>query len=408
MFLPVVNYGFERLNRLSITLLILLVCSVALNVHLLVLKPIVQITTDYKQQFSQTPSTADSNTQVIVQNVSATPSKSVSQSNDLTKKDQAQDYFNRAMFEEAFELYEQLTTQDEQAAMDLHRIWLEILKERLKTNDLSTIEPFLEVFLTGYPFDQKYLALKAETLVALTKINDAIGIYYSLIDYSYEIKEQEYYQARIRHLTNERVDSLVKNQSWQGVLDFIEPILMLESNFPPYLLSQAEALIKLGRLDEAESILEPLLDISYYRQRAQSLLNEINRSRLQVTAIKLEPKGEHYLVNGIIDSNSQVKLMIDTGASISVLTQAMFNQINDWSAPTYIKDVPLNTAGGQVNAPIYEFERFQIDDFYIDNMQFVVLPLENTHSYNGLLGMNFLKHFKFEIDQENNLLILSP
>jgi len=35
------------------------------------------------------------------------------------------------------------------------------------------------------------------------------------------------------------------------------------------------------------------------------------------------------------------------------------------------------------------------------------MNLNNAH-INGLLGMNFLQHFRFSIDQHNNVLYLSP
>ncbi|MCJ8273073.1 MAG: retroviral-like aspartic protease family protein, partial [Psychrosphaera sp.] len=116
----------------------------------------------------------------------------------------------------------------------------------------------------------------------------------------------------------------------------------------------------------------------------------------------------HYLVSGLINETNDIKLMIDTGASLSVLTQARFDEIENWTSPLYMGDTLLNTAGGQINAPIYQFERYQINDFYVDKISFVIIDLENMTDYHGLLGMNFLKQFKFEIDQQNNLLILSP
>ncbi|WP_408635811.1 hypothetical protein [Paraneptunicella aestuarii] len=44
---------------------------------------------------------------------------------------------------------------------------------------------------------------------------------------------------------------------------------------------------------------------------------------------------------------------------------------------------------------------------YVDDIAIVVLPLENMDS-DGLLGMNFLRAFRFEIDQAQDMLILAP
>ena len=61
-----------------------------------------------------------------------------------------------------------------------------------------------------------------------------------------------------------------------------------------------------------------------------------------------------------------------------------------------------------MSAPLYEIERFQIQDYFVNNMRFVVVDLGSMTKSDGLLGMNFLKAFDFEIDQQNDLLILAP
>jgi predicted aspartyl protease len=80
-------------------------------------------------------------------------------------------------------------------------------------------------------------------------------------------------------------------------------------------------------------------------------------------------------------------------------------------APTFIRNAKINTAGGVVDSPIYRFSSFAIGDYRIAEMQFVVMDLDNSGSKkngDGLLGMNFLKVFNFQIDQQNSRLILKP
>lgn len=327
--------------------------------------------------------------------------------NVVTAK-QAFDFFRQNKFEDAMTVYEELLLVDEEAAIALRRQWYEQSQAMLKIKDFVTLEAFLAAFLQRFPYDLNFLATKAETLANRGKIDDAINIYYSMISYTFEVREEEYYQARIRHLANEQLERFKTNLSWQAIIDFVDLLQQQESGYPPYVLAQAQAYINLDNFDTAEQLLEEILQISFYHEKAQALLDQIRKSKMQQTAIKLQPMGEHYLVNGQINQSSGIKLMIDTGASVSVLTRVMFDEIQGWTSPEYMGETLLNTAGGQVNAPIYQFDRFQIDDFYVENMSFVVLDIDNMSDYHGLLGMNFLKQFKFEIDQSNNLLILSP
>ena len=77
--------------------------------------------------------------------------------------------------------------------------------------------------------------------------------------------------------------------------------------------------------------------------------------------------------------------------------------------PVFIRVATINTAGGKVRAPIYRFASFQIDGFRVKDIQFVVMPrIHGEKNSVGLLGMNFLSRFDFQIDQQQNLLILSP
>ncbi|UAA40802.1 aspartyl protease family protein [Paraneptunicella aestuarii] len=62
---------------------------------------------------------------------------------------------------------------------------------------------------------------------------------------------------------------------------------------------------------------------------------------------------------------------------------------------------------GNLVAPVYRFSSLSIGNSYVDDIAIVVLPLENMDS-DGLLGMNFLRAFRFEIDQAQDMLILAP
>jgi hypothetical protein len=67
--------------------------------------------------------------------------------------------------------------------------------------------------------------------------------------------------------------------------------------------------------------------------------------------------------------------MLDTGASISLLSERAFEALSQFSEVAYIKDINLNTAGAQVTTLIYQVNEFS-------------------------------KSFDFHIDQNNSLLIL--
>jgi len=94
--------------------------------------------------------------------------------------------------------------------------------------------------------------------------------------------------------------------------------------------------------------------------------------------------------------------MIDTGASITSLSSDVLNQLSP--RPLYLGDVTVNTANGQIRVKRYQIESFKVGMQTIYG--FEVLSIENTRGQ-GLLGMNFLSRFKFNINQQTDELELS-
>ena len=103
-----------------------------------------------------------------------------------------------------------------------------------------------------------------------------------------------------------------------------------------------------------------------------------------------------------------MNLFIDTGASLTVLGLEAFERLKqggaDLGEPRYIK---INTANGVTTMPVYTTPSFAIDRYLIKDFEFGVADLGGSNNESGLLGMNFLSHFRFEIDQTRSELILS-
>lgn len=400
------------MNRVSLMLLLLLICSVGFNYYLFEQNN--QLSSRLDGQTLPTSQSANTKALVAPQNADNNSNtlitQQTSQDNIELKQliDKASHAFELHQFELAVELFDELTLIDESKAQQLKLSWLEQLRKWLNEQQWPLINQFVEQFLIRFTYDIDVLTLKADSLEKQNKPQEAIDQYIELLSLSFDTTQEEFYGARIRHIANGYITLLTEQKAWQQLLNFSEQVLAQDNQFPPYVLAQGLALIELHDLDYAQDIIEPIADISFYQQQAEDLLDKIDKARLHQTAIALEPVGEHYLVNGRINRTADVRLMIDTGASISMLTKAMFDEIESWTDPDFVRDSLINTAGGTINAPIYRFEQFQINEFVVRNVHFVIIDLDNMQGYNGLLGMNFLKEFKFEIDQQENLLVLSP
>ena len=114
----------------------------------------------------------------------------------------------------------------------------------------------------------------------------------------------------------------------------------------------------------------------------------------------------HFIVDARPASGRSIRLLIDTGASLTILTPDVLEQHGIGYQNTGRSGV-FNTANGPVRAPIYKLDSLSVGDWQVNQLEIGVLDLSGGSNIDGLLGMNFLRHFQFFIDQNEALLRLS-
>ena len=125
-----------------------------------------------------------------------------------------------------------------------------------------------------------------------------------------------------------------------------------------------------------------------------------------VADIPLTRSGQHFLVDASPGDSGSLRLLIDTGASLTIVTPGALQQQGVRYRDTGSSLVFI-TANGQVRAPIYFIEALSVGDWYVNQLEIGVLELNAQGNMDGLLGMNYLKHFRFYIDQNESVLRLS-
>ena len=313
-------------------------------------------------------------------------------------------------FSNAIDGWQWLSSHDADLAMRIKTQWLSGAEQWLLNEKIEQVKQFTEAWLREYPYDKSLRYLQAQWQIVLGQIDSALETLYALMNELPAIEQGEY-ARQISGIVDNEIKQLSEQQAWQPLIRFIERLLWHEPQHPPYILMLAKAHIELQQYSQAKALLFSLQYNEYYAAQVQSLLDVITLSDLQAVSIALDQQREHYLVSGLVDNNKAIRLMIDTGASISVMSSQYFNRIKGALAPTFVRNAKINTAGGVVDASIYQFSSFAIKGYRISNMQFVIMDLENSGSKtngDGLLGMNFLKAFNFQIDQQNSQLLLEP
>ena len=113
--------------------------------------------------------------------------------------------------------------------------------------------------------------------------------------------------------------------------------------------------------------------------------------------------GVHHVVEARL-SSSELRLLLDTGASITTLTPDAARRLN--LRYDSRRSISLATAGGLVSAPLIEVSGFMVGEAEVDCLQVGILPLVGADGFDGLLGMNFLQRFASSINQQDGVLYL--
>jgi clan AA aspartic protease (TIGR02281 family) len=136
---------------------------------------------------------------------------------------------------------------------------------------------------------------------------------------------------------------------------------------------------------------------------AKLSLSKKNR-RTHVIKARMGP-GDHYVVEVIINGSITANLMVDTGATMVVLSDRIGKRLGVHPNSDLPK-IGMNTAGGKVEAPLFVLNSLKIGSAEVLNVETTTNPYMGD--MDGLLGMSFLGEFKMEMDRQSGKLILKP
>jgi len=255
-----------------------------------------------------------------------------------------------------------------------------------------------------------------DALVLMARLHRSQGNYLAAIDTLYKARSYAHGADKITQ-TNRQIRSLVS--AYKDILNTrSDPLALLElygrltELEPDYALNYiglAEAHIALGNSEDARRALG-LADLDpQVSDRARELLAKINQTPpLEMdgtSAVFLRRSGDQFAVEATLNGSIQVTLLLDTGASLSIISYDTLARLGV-SSDESDKFGWFNTANGVVKAPIVSLAGLTVGGHIAENIEVGVMDVSESGEIDGLLGMNFLKLFKFYIDQGENKLHL--
>jgi len=114
------------------------------------------------------------------------------------------------------------------------------------------------------------------------------------------------------------------------------------------------------------------------------------------------------VVNVILNNKVEAKMVLDTGASVMIITKNIADKLKLDMRKTE-PDTKMQVADGRkVNVKRIIIDRVAVEGVEARNVEAAVLMDDtgNLSFSDGLLGMSFLKRFNFKVDQKEKKLIL--
>lgn len=144
--------------------------------------------------------------------------------------------------------------------------------------------------------------------------------------------------------------------------------------------------------------------LAAWRQKQARLREELSLTK-EISVIK--EKGQ-IVVKALLNQRVEALLVLDTGASLVLLTKATAEKLGIDTQPQ-ANPIELQMAdGSKVKARQVVLESVKVEDVEVKDVPAAVLTEEvkEANFKDGLLGMSFLSHFDFSVDQGQDKLIL--
>jgi clan AA aspartic protease (TIGR02281 family) len=126
------------------------------------------------------------------------------------------------------------------------------------------------------------------------------------------------------------------------------------------------------------------------------------------TIVRFQAYDGHIVVPVLLNGTQDAHVLVDTGSSITVLSSDIADRLGLEGETG--KGVTLRTMAADIEAGLVMLSSIQVGDFVQRNLPVAVtsLPSQLKGDFDGILGMDFMNHYKIRIDNQNQKIVFSP
>lgn len=324
-----------------------------------------------------------------------------------------------AKYTEAVQLFSTIESISEDESKDLLILFTSHINQLFERQprDYARIDHAINTYLADFYNDLRVLTLLVKSYSQQARFHEGIRSVQLAYSYAYTDQQRKWvnhsYEELIRHINN----AFTPSRNWEKLIEFY--LFIFDSG----LLTRAEQfnLIKLYLLSDnyyqASIHADALKDDPLWQQKVADLLkpynvNENTSTKEQATEkvgaiIPLKQVANQFIAPVNL-SKQPAALLIDTGASMTTISKQFYTSIKRSVNMTYQSTQHFLTANGRTRGDIYQLDELHIGEYVLKDINIAVLDYPTSKHSSGLLGMNVLRHFRFEIDQRKKELKLSP
>ena len=318
----------------------------------------------------------------------------------------------------AIDIYQLSLDANDTGDLGLKPLLMEHIEMLISSSSQSQFTELTELYLSVFYDD-------IDVLLSLAKFNrstgflaEAAAILHLVKSYAYTNRDKITVEATIDDFISQVHTDLVSADDLFGLANIYQQMHRLNLLTPMHRLRQAQLSIQTGSMASAREILADLIqEPSVSAEAEQIMLNhqqELSLGKGNKMAMKngysdqiiLAQRGNQYLADLEIQ-DTKVALLIDTGASMTTLSQQAFQTLSNNHTFDLLGQRIFNTANGIAKGNIYQVDSLTLGRFTMAGIQIAVLDFSMPDGVDGLLGMNILANFRFHIDQKAQMLYLA-